>query len=78
MWNTNFDLNERSMRMNVEEARRQAEIRRLQLETGDIHLRRLLDRGWWGLSQLGRLLTSLGQRLEQAGSRSDTDPIYSG
>jgi hypothetical protein len=46
MWNTNFDLNERSMRMNVEEARRQAEIRRLQLETGDIHLRRLLDRGW--------------------------------
>lgn len=66
MWNTNLGSNETSRHMQAEEARRQAEVHRLQLETGDVHLGRLLQMGWWALGQLGCLMVSLGQRLEQA------------
>jgi hypothetical protein len=66
MWNTNPGSDETSRHMQAEEARRQAEVRRLQLETGDVHLGRLLQKSWWALGQLGRLMVSLGQRLEQA------------
>jgi hypothetical protein len=66
MWNTNLGSNETSRHMQAEEARRQAEVRRLQLETGDVYLGRLLQKGWWVVGELGRLMVKLGQRLEQA------------
>jgi hypothetical protein len=74
MWNTNFGSNETSRHMQAEEARRQAEVRRLQLETGDVHLGRLFEKIRWGLGHLGRLMVSLGQRLEQA-SQSQTRSV---
>ena len=66
MWNTNLGSNETSRHMQAEEARRQAEVRHLQLETGDVYLGRLLQKGWWVLGRLGHLMVKLGQRLEQA------------
>jgi len=65
MSDTDFNFTERLMYQRVDEERRQAELRQLAREAG------VTDRGWLRqrtsmvLGQLGSLLVSMGQRLEQ-------------
>jgi hypothetical protein len=56
-------LNERVMRLNVEEAHRQARFRRLQREVGAGRTSWLEGQRRRALDRLGRVLVSSGQRL---------------
>jgi hypothetical protein len=60
-----FYLNERIMRLNVEEAHRQARFRRLQREVGAGRTSWLEGQRTRALNRLGRSLVSLGQQLLQ-------------
>jgi hypothetical protein len=66
MSDTDFDFNERLMYQRVEEELRQARVRQLQREAGVTGLGWLREGTFVVLSQLGSLLVSIGQRLEQA------------
>ena len=60
---TEFYLNERIMRLNVEEAHRQARFRRLQREVGAGRTSWLEGQRRRALDRLGRVLVSSGQQL---------------
>ena len=62
---TEFYLNERMVRLNVEEAHRQARFRRLQREVGAGRTSWLEGQRTRALNRLGRSLVSLGQQLLQ-------------
>jgi len=66
---TEFYLNERIMQHRVAEAQRQAELRRLQKETGEGRPNLLARQRYRILSWLGCSLVSSGQRLLQSTSQ---------
>ena len=63
---TDFYLNERVMQLTVEEEHRQAELRRLQKESGAGRSKWLVRQRNRALSRLGCILASSGQRLLQS------------
>ena len=65
MSNTDFDFTERLMYQRVEEELRQAKLRQLQREAGETGKGWLRERTSTVLDQLGGLLVSMGQSLQQ-------------